>query len=213
MPLRFATILPMDQQTLLMDIGNVLLRVDLARMETTLAAHGVRPAKQEMDLLLEAAEAHERGLLGSASFLDRAASLLHLGESGRAFARKAWNDIFLPDAPIAASWEACRAMKERGMRVVLFSNTNETHIVFMKERWPELFTLADEAVYSCDIGALKPEDAFYEHAIRRLNLCPETTIYLDDKPENVEGGLRHGFRAHVFNWRDAEAELRRFLPS
>ena len=202
----------MAQPALLMDIGNVLLRVDLARMETTLASHGIRPAKQERDLLLEAAEAHERGLLDSESFLARATSLLGLGETGRDLALEAWNDIFLPDAPIAASWEACRAMKERGMRVVLFSNTNETHIAFMKERWPELFTLADEAVYSCTLGALKPEDAFYEHAIRRLNLCPETTIYLDDKPENVEGGLRHGLQAHVFNWRDAEAELLRFLP-
>lgn len=203
---------PMDQPTLLMDIGNVLLRVDLARMETTLAGHGIRPEKRIMGLLFEAAEAHERGALDSTSFLDRAASLLGLGETGRDLALKAWNDIFLPDAPIAASWEACRAMKRRGMRVVLFSNTNETHITFMKERWPELFTLADDAVYSCAVGALKPEDAFYEYAVRRLNLCPETTIYFDDKQENVEGGLRHGFVSHVFNWRNAEEELRRFLP-
>lgn len=202
----------MDRPTLLMDIGNVLLRVELSRMEATLAEAGIHPSERQRQLLLAAAEQHERGLSATSTFLDRATAILGLAPERRDLMLRAWNDIFLPNAPIAATWSACRAQKDRGARIVLFSNTNETHIAAMKERWPELFDLAEGAVYSCAIGALKPESAFYEHAIGKLGLRPEATWYFDDKPENVQAGLAHGLRAHVFDWRSPEQTLLPYLP-
>lgn len=202
----------MDRPTLLMDIGNVLLRVEISRMAEALAAGGTLPSATRMKHLLALAEQHERGILHTDAFLDQAAAVLGSGHNLRSAVLNAWNNIFLPEAPIASTWQACRDQKQRGTRIVLFSNTNETHIAFMKEHWPELFDLADGAVYSCAIGAMKPEAAFYERAISRLGLIPEHTWYFDDKPENVEAGRHHGLRAHVFDWRSPEQMLLPFLP-
>ncbi|MGO8914767.1 MAG: HAD family hydrolase [Stellaceae bacterium] len=82
-------------------------------------------------------------------------------------------------------------------RVLLFSNTNREH-------WDYLVRLSAgrlgrfEAYLSHEIGAAKPEIAAFRLVAARAGIDPARSLFIDDKPENVEAARRAGFRAEVF---------------
>ena len=56
----------------------------------------------------------------------------------------------------------------------------------------------DGAVVTGDEGILKPEPAVYELVLSRFGLAPDETLFVDDKPGNVEAAEALGFVGHVF---------------
>lgn len=107
---------------------------------------------------------HERGELGKVEFVEKCCETLGLPDGGEGVVRDAWNAVFLPNGLIRETAEACLKLKEKGVRVILFSNTNETHIEYMRAEWGWLFDRFPDAVYSCRVHAMKPEVAMYEYA-------------------------------------------------
>jgi len=87
-------------------------------------------------------------------------------------------------------------------RVLLFSNTNREH-------WEYLVRLSGgrlgrlEAYLSHEIGAAKPSLASFRLVAARAGIDPARSVFIDDKPENVEAARRAGFRAEVFVGQDA----------
>jgi putative hydrolase of the HAD superfamily len=56
----------------------------------------------------------------------------------------------------------------------------------------------DQVTFSCELGVVKPEAAIYRHAIEGLGVEPAEALFLDDRPENVEGARAAGIHAEVF---------------
>lgn len=73
--------------------------------------------------------------------------------------------------------------------------------------WQDLGLSAhcDVIIASCNVGAAKPETAFYEAADKMLGRAPEQMItFLDDSVSHVKGAQDHGWSAHhVENSEDA----------
>ena len=57
----------------------------------------------------------------------------------------------------------------------------------------------DQVTFSYELGSIKPEAAIYRHAIEGLGVDPADALFLDDRPENVEGARAVGIHAEVFN--------------
>jgi putative hydrolase of the HAD superfamily len=57
-------------------------------------------------------------------------------------------------------------------------------------------------VLSYQVGAIKPEEAIYRHAIEHHGLRPEETRYIDDLPANIATGERLGFRCWQYELQD-----------
>jgi len=55
---------------------------------------------------------------------------------------------------------------------------------------------ASPIVYSCDIGAVKPDPAAFAAAARQCPVPPAQVRYVDDLPENVRGAREAGFNAY-----------------
>lgn len=55
------------------------------------------------------------------------------------------------------------------------------------------------AFSSCYLGLRKPEPAMYRRALDILNCAPERVLFIDDREENVAGGLKAGMTAIRFN--------------
>lgn len=53
--------------------------------------------------------------------------------------------------------------------------------------YDELF---DVSCYSYELGAAKPDAAFFSAAARRIAAQPSTILFIDDNRENVAGALR-----------------------
>ncbi len=124
----------------------------------------------------------------------------------------------------AATWFAsCRdidpgvarlieALSQRGVRCVAASNQERRRAQDLDDHLP-LRALFSQRFFSCHFGCVKP-DAGYFRAIERATACaPDELFFIDDKPANVEGARRCGWRAEVATCADSVgAALAAHLP-
>jgi putative hydrolase of the HAD superfamily len=59
------------------------------------------------------------------------------------------------------------------------------------------------AFSSCYVGLRKPEPAMYQRALDILGCKPERVLFIDDRQENVAGGLAAGMNVIQFTGADA----------
>jgi putative hydrolase of the HAD superfamily len=64
---------------------------------------------------------------------------------------------------------------------------------------PGFLKLFDHVTFSYELGMVKPEPGIYEHAIAGLHVKPEEALFLDDRPDNVEGARAVGLHAQVYS--------------
>ncbi len=82
-------------------------------------------------------------------------------------------------------------------KLAMISNMTSDSLAFIKKHchWLELF---DELILSCEIGINKPDRQIYEACLRRLNVCPNECLFVDDSLENVKGAMESGMHAIQF---------------
>jgi putative hydrolase of the HAD superfamily len=92
----------------------------------------------------------------------------------------------------------------RAMRLPCFVGTNQerNRANFMRLEMG-LQTDTDGVFASCDLGARKPERAFFDRLAERLNLEPTSLLLIDDSHENVAGARAAGWNAEHFTTRQA----------
>lgn len=80
---------------------------------------------------------------------------------------------------------AC-GLKQRAVAVGVISNTNDLHVLWLREQIPEL-ALFDSVIFSSDVGLTKPAAEIYRQASDELGIRPDQALFVDDLPENVAG--------------------------
>ena len=55
--------------------------------------------------------------------------------------------------------------------------------------------LVDVIIYSCEVGLVKPDPRVYRLLCDRLAVAPGELVFLDDRPENVQGAGELGIQA------------------
>jgi HAD superfamily hydrolase (TIGR01509 family) len=56
----------------------------------------------------------------------------------------------------------------------------------------------DVAVFSCAEGIIKPDRRIYEITVEKLDCQPRQAVFIDDRPENVNGAKQAGLNAFLF---------------
>lgn len=107
---------------------------------------------------------------------------------------KAFSDIFTPNASL---FPLIEELKEKGLRLVLLSNTSECHYLRIYAEYPVLH-LFDEQVLSYQVGALKPSEKIFLHALSKANCDPQHCFYTDDIPEFIQGAKKVGLDSELF---------------
>lgn len=105
-----------------------------------------------------------------------------------------WHEYNLRPDP--AMEELVRSLKEAGYRIYLLSNASHRLRVY-ETRIPG-YSYFDGMVVSAEEQLLKPEPEIYERLFARYGLRPEECFFIDDKPENVEGGKACGMDGYCF---------------
>lgn len=104
--------------------------------------------------------------------------------------RDIWQGIFSENEPmIAFAQELARTYE-----VYAWSNASEMHFPWLYERFPSLQFFKDDAI-SCYLGAVKPNRAYYERALEKCGLHADQVLFVDDRPENIEGAREFGIQA------------------
>ena len=98
--------------------------------------------------------------------------------------------------PRMVAWQ--QRLRERGLRTAILSNMGDSvHANITREfAWLENF---DVLVWSYELGIAKPDPAIYRHTLEKLGTKPEETLFLDDKPMNVEAARALGMKGIVFS--------------
>lgn len=170
------------------DVGRVLIDFSYDKFSAKLRSHGADCEGPEgfiehVDLI-----AYEHGEISNEEFLNQVNALLTkplpLDEL-----TAAWNDLFTPIREMLA---VAGALKEQRC-VYLLSNTSELHWQFLQENFG-LDKICHDMLASYEVGAMKPSPELFNAAGSRFDLCPETTVFIDDRQENVAGAIACGWQ-------------------
>ena len=106
---------------------------------------------------------------------------------------RVWNSHFTINAPMV---ELVERLIGR-VTVVLLSNTHDQHLGYLRPMLPVLERFNGLSL-SYQVGAVKPERAIYEHALRLAGTAPERTVFFDDVPRYAEAAAQVGMHGRVF---------------
>lgn len=132
--------------------------------------------------------------------LTRAVERHGLDVDPRAFYEAVWNAIEV--AP--QSVDLVHRLRAAGYGVHLGTNQEQHRAAYMRSvlGYDALF---DVSCYSCDLGAVKPERAYFERALDRIGAPADQVLFIDDHAPNVAGARAAGLAAE--HW-----DLTRGLP-
>lgn len=193
-------------QAVIFDLGRVIVPFDFRRAYTRISALTGVPVDEVPALIRPTGlvERFEAGQLGPHDFARQLSAVLNLHCSYEEFC-DIWNSIFLSEPLIPE--ELLSGIAAR-YRLVLLSNTNVIHFEMLRAKFP-LLRHFHALVLSHEVGAMKPSPLIYQRAVEAAGCLPEECFFTDDVAEYVEGAIRYGIDAVLFqSAAQIEAELR-----
>ena len=178
-------------RTIVFDLGKVLVDFDYGIAGRKLAQRSRMAATELGQFLVHIPLIirYETGLISSEEFYQevRAASGYagDLEEFASLFA-----DIF---TPIEGMVQLHAELRRKGFPTFIFSNTNELAVRFIRQNFP-FFGNFDGYILSYEHYAMKPDAKLYEVVESKSGARGAEILYLDDRPENIETGLRRGWQ-------------------
>jgi FMN phosphatase YigB (HAD superfamily) len=174
------------------DLGKVLVDFDYSIAARKVAARSTKSLRDlaaflsTSPLLVQ----YESGAVNRREFFEQIRDAVgfqgSMEEFGGYFA-----DIFTEIPPmIALQGELGR----RGFKTYIFSNTNDLAVEHVERNFL-FFKNFDGYIYSCEVGAMKPDAKIYAAMEKLCGCSGADIIYLDDRLENVQAGLVRGWRA------------------
>lgn len=89
-----------------------------------------------------------------------------------------------------------RRLRQAGFRIALLSNMPFTvRDAVLACQWLPPF---DQRTFSCELRISKPAPEIYKHCLRGLGIAADDALFLDDRPDNVEGAKAVGMHGLVF---------------
>ena len=103
--------------------------------------------------------------------------------------------------PVDGMADLCATLKEKGCRLYLLSNISK-EFARQYHRVPaidRLLSRFDGLVFSGPLGIAKPQPAIYRYLLETYSLRPEECIFIDDRPENLDGARQVGIAGYWFD--------------
>ena len=191
--------------TIIFDIGNVLLDFDYLRHFRTLfdedTAQAIADASiRKLEVWLEM----DRGVL---SYEDAVNLVVqgapHLEKEIRLAIETLYSSV--ESFPYATDW--VKHLKEKGYRIYILSNYGEKPFAASKARMPYL-SHVDGQLISYEVQQVKPQRGIYEALCHRFAICPDKAVFIDDSALNIAGAQAFGLHTILFqNYEDALRQL------
>ncbi len=190
--------MPNPIQNVMFDLGVVLLHLEYGPAQAAciskcdparLAAGG-----QFLRLLgrTPIVDAYERGDISAQQFFDHFVEATGFTGSLDEFAT-IWRSIFRENTPMI---EFAHRVASRYPTFIM-TNASDLHVPWVFDQFPALNFFRDYAA-SCYVGAAKPDPLYYERALKKFGAPAESSLFIDDRPENVEAAHALGFRCVLY---------------
>ncbi len=141
----------------------------------------------------------DRGSLSAESYWSRILAAGGVPPSARLMERLLELDVgsWIRINPCTLGWS--RELRAAGVRTAILSNMPPRILALMRVE-PSLAWMGEFAValFSCDVGMVKPEPAFYRLCLERLGAQASECVFFDDNEENARAGAALGMASFVF---------------
>ncbi len=181
----------MNSPVVAFDLGKVLVDFDYSIAARKIAARSAMPPGSVNSFIGDSGITvkYELGLVTRREFFEQARQAIGFHgtfeEFGEFFA-----DIFMEIPPMI---QLHAGLRRRGVPTYIFSNTNDLAIEHIRRNFP-FFKNFDGYIFSCEIGAMKPDAKIYEALEKLAGQRGADILYLDDRPENVAAGAARGWQ-------------------
>ncbi len=171
-----------ERRWVIFDLGKVLLDFDFAIAAKELARYSPQQEEQILESINQSPLLHtfERGDWSEAQFFQKLSVECRL-EASLEELKKGFAEIF---TPVPSMVEFMESLKERGIPVMVFSNTNVTAVDYIRAAFP-FFERFDAYCLSYEHGCMKPDTTLYGVAQLMTRCTPGNLLFLDDRAENV----------------------------
>jgi putative hydrolase of the HAD superfamily len=115
-----------------------------------------------------------------------------------------WMDML---TPIEENIEVLKDLKESGFKTYILSNFIKETYIHVSSKYT-FFSLFDGQIISGVENVIKPEKAIYELLLRRYNLVPEESLFIDDILFFLKPAKKLGMKTI---WNRPETDLREEL--
>jgi putative hydrolase of the HAD superfamily len=142
--------------------------------------------------------AFDEGLLTGEAFWRKVAGEggLNLGESQIQELVHSDARMWMIENRAMLAWQI--ELKQRGLLTAIVSNMGDT-VHQQMERELQWLSRFDVLVWSYRLGMAKPDPAIYRYALDQLGTLPIETLFIDDRPANVDAALELGMVGVVFS--------------
>lgn len=187
--------MPPGIRAIIFDIGRVLIRVKVAQATGGLA-EGLSLSPEEVWSAVQKDPLWKDWQEGRLSPRD-----WHLHLSKRLGSKlnfeqfvEVWNRALDP-LPIHDHGFLARLGKR--YRLAVLSNTDPLHVAYMETTY-RFLRLFPVRIYSCRVGASKPDPMIYKEALDACKVRAQEAVYVDDIPAYAQAAERLGMRGIVF---------------
>lgn len=182
-------------KAIIFDIGRVLVRVDVARAMQGLTS-GTTLSPAELWTALEKDPRWpdwQEGRIAPHDWHLHVSRRLGDGLNFQQFT-DAWNRAL---DPVPIQEDAFLEKLSKSYRLALLSNTDPIHVRHL-EAYYCFFKHFPVRIYSCAVGASKPNPLIYREALRALRVRAEEALYIDDVAAYVEAARSLGMAGIQF---------------
>jgi glucose-1-phosphatase len=180
---------PRKFRAILFDVGRVLIQVDIARAAAGLAA-GLTLSPAELWSAIQN-DPHwqdwQEGRMDPHAWYEHLSKRLGISIGFEQF-NVVWNQALHPEPLLDTGYLAGLAKR---YRLALVSNTDPVHVAHIEASY-HFIVHFPVRIYSCSIGASKPNPLIYREALRGCRVRAEEAVFIDDLAAYVESARRLG---------------------
>lgn len=180
--------------TIIFDFGDIFLNLEKEAQVEAFKKLGL--AGPNDDLILKN-DLFEKGELSESKFLESFQK--YIPNASISEIKEAWNTI-IGDFPLYRL-EFLQLLSYK-YKLFLLTNTDEIHIDHFEQNvgisfFSDFYQCFEKVYYSYEMGMRKPEEEIYSYILRKHDLNPKRTLFVDDKKVNTDAAQNLGL--HVWN--------------
>jgi putative hydrolase of the HAD superfamily len=188
--------------TIIFDFGDIFINLEKEAAIAEFKKLGLDGPNEE---LLSLNDLFEKGKINEQQFIDGFQK--YIPEADVHAIRKAWNSV-IGEFPLYRL-EFLQMLSHK-YRLFLLTNTDAIHISRFEHMvgisfFSDFYQCFEKVYYSFEMGMRKPDAEIFNYIIKKHDLSPKRTLFIDDKKENTDAAEALGIR--VWNLKVGEEDI------
>jgi len=178
---------------LIFDLGNVFLNYSLENVFNFWSQKSnISPEELKSKCVVdEEYKQHEIGNITIEKYYDHICKKASMSLSLDDFI-DGWNSMFIGLIPEATS---IIEKIPSTIKKVILSNTNETHVKFIRRNYIDFLNNFDAVYFSNEMHFRKPDQAAFLHILKSYKINPSEVLFFDDMESNIHGAELSGIKS------------------